>query len=256
MTTKTIDVAIDGAFGLLTSTISFLNPSLGIVAMAASPALAEQVKIWLKKWVNQGKITQRECSRMMSGVDGIMDTLIYYKEHEKIREDSLLQPNEDGFCDADDIFEFVLNHIKQDSERKKSYFCGIFIGSIPYAIDLDYDNLIQYGRIVSQLSYRELCILRNLHVAFKDMGVSFAEAEKYVKVKEDTKASELLSDILHLRNLGLVNTLAPYNVGDNIGVVAISFSGIRLFKLMRLNILDSDDVNKSLGDMLRITKYL
>lgn len=41
---KTIDVVIDGTFGLVTSTISILRPSLGILAMALSPALSEKVK--------------------------------------------------------------------------------------------------------------------------------------------------------------------------------------------------------------------
>jgi hypothetical protein len=65
---KTLDVTIDGSSGLVTSTISFFSLSIGIIAIALSPALAEKVKDWLKRWVNQGKITPKECSRMMDSV--------------------------------------------------------------------------------------------------------------------------------------------------------------------------------------------
>lgn len=253
---KTIDITVDGAFGLLTSTISFLSPSLGIAAIAAAPALAEKLKEWLKSLVKQGKITQRECLRMTDGIDGMTETLSVFKDKETLRNDSLFKCNNDGFCDADDIFELILNQIKQDSEKKKAFYCGNFIGNIPYAYDLNYSNLIQYSRTISQLSYSEFCILRVFHISYKDKGVSFSKAEKYVKTNEDTEACELLSEILHLRNLGLLHSIPPYQLGENVGNVIISMSGIRLSELMRLNVLDVNDVNKSLGILQKMTKYM
>lgn len=240
-----IGAAIDGSLGLLTSTISFLSPSLGIAAVAAAPTLSEKLKEWLNKWVDEGKITPRECSRMTDGINGMSDTLLESGKHGKIRHDSLFETNSEGFCDGDDIFEQMINHIKQDSERKKAYFCGNFIGSIPYADDLNYSNLMQYSRTISQLSYSELCLICIFYIHYKNCGASFSKAEKQVANYGDPARSQLLAEVLHLRNLGVLLNFPPYNVGDNIGSVGITNYGIRLYELMRLNILDNNDITKT-----------
>ncbi|MBO4893109.1 MAG: hypothetical protein J5502_10940 [Prevotella sp.] len=248
---KTIGIAVDGAFGLVTSTISFLSPSLGIAAVAIAPAVTEKIKDWLKRLVKEEKITSRECSRMTDGINGITETILSFKD-KAARNDELLKCNDDGFCDADDVFELMINHIKQDSEKKKAYYCGNFIGSIPYATDLRYSHLMQYARTISQLSYSELCLIRIFYTSFKDRGINFSKAEQHLKKNEDIGASELLADILHMRNLGLLHNVVPHNLGDNVGTVMISFSGKRLYKLMRLNLLDDDDVNNSMRILLKI----
>lgn len=242
---KTIGAAIDGSLGLLTSTISFLSPSLGIAAVAAAPTLSEKLKEWLNKWLDEGKITPRECSRMTDGINGMSDTLLESQKIGNIRHDSLFETNSEGFCDGDDIFEQMINHIKQDSDRKKAYFCGNFIGSIPYADDLNYSNLMQYSRTICQLSYSELCIISNFYSHYRNTGASFSKAEKQVDNFDDPEKSFLLGEVLHLRNLGILNSLPPYNLDDNIGNVRISYYGIRLYELMRLNILDNNDITMS-----------
>lgn len=240
---KTIEVATDCVFGLMTSTISIMSPALGIVAIASSPILSENIKSWLKRFVKQGKITEREFSRLSDGLDGMSDTLNFYKEKDSLRTDSLLNTNKDGFCDADDIFESMINHINQDSEKKKASFCGNFIGSLPYTKDLSYSNLMQYSRIISQLSYSELCLINIFCSKLKNKNVCFLRAEQYVKQHENPIAAEILIDILHMRGMGLIQNVPPYNLGANVDNVVLSLSGERLYNLMRLNLLDSIDVD-------------
>lgn len=253
---ETINVAVDGLMGIATATISLLRPTLSIPAMAIQPALALHLKKFLHKLVEQEKITPRECSRMEKGIDGMVDTIQEYSQSTNIRTDDILQPDADGFSKADDLFESMINHIKQDSESRKAWFYGNFVGSIPFSSDLSYSNLTQYAKIISQLTYTELCLLNNFCRNYKDKSVDFGKAELYVKQTEDPNASELLSEIIHMRNLCLLNSHPPYNQGEIIGKVSLSFSGERLYKLMRLNLLNSKDTNKTLGDLWRITKYL
>lgn len=253
---KVIDTAVDCFFGLATSTISVLRPSLGIVAIATSPILAERVKEWLKQWVNEGEMTSREYSRLSDGIDSMAETLQHNREATDIRTDDLVKTNNDGFCDADDVFEMMLNQIKQDSEKKKAHFSGNFIGNILYAKDLDYSELMQYGRVIGQISYSEMCLIRNFYSQYKDRIVSFTNAERYIKRNDDPAAGKILSEVLHLRNLGLLHNSPPFNMGENIGNVMLSFYGIRLYDLLRLNLLDANDVNKSLGDLWRVTRYM
>lgn len=241
---KTIEIATDGFFGLITTTVSILNPSLGIAAMAITPTLSEALKGWLKNLIADNKITRREYNRLAMGFDGMVDTLNYYHVNETPRTDDLLNKNDDGFCEADEIFEKMINQIKQDTDRKKAYFCGNFIGSLPYAKDLVYSNLMQYCRIISQLSYSELCLLEILNSKLNNKNVSFYDAEQYIKQHEDLVAIEILSDVLHLRNIGLIHNVPPYNLGANIDNIILSFSGKHLCKLMRLNLLDFNDIEK------------
>lgn len=253
---KVIDTAVDCFFGLATSTISVLRPSLGIVAMATSPILAERVKEWLRQWVNEGKMTSREYSRLADGIDSMAETLQHNCEASNIRTDDLVKSKSDGFCNADDVFEMMLNQIKQDSEKKKAHFSGNFIGNILYAKDLDYSELMQYGRVIGQISYSEMCLIRNFHSNYKDKTVSFTNAEIYIKQHEDPAKSKVLSEVLHLRNLGLLNNMPPFNLGENVGNVRLSFYGIRLYELLRLDLLDINDVNKSLGILWEMTRYM
>lgn len=251
---KTLAFYTDGFLGMVTSTISFINPALGIAAMAVSPAVSMVIKEWLFKLVDNGSITQREFSRLNEGLEGIIDTLKDKSSTQTIRKDSLLKTNENGFCDADDIFESMLNQIKIDSEKKKAYFYGNFVGSIPYASDLNYSNLMQYCHIIGKLSFSEICLLHNFYKYHRDKSVDFGKAELQVKRGEDPDASEILADILHLLNLGLLIKRAPYNSGELIGKVSLSFSGIRLYSLMRLHLLDIKDTNKTLRVLWSMTK--
>jgi hypothetical protein len=250
---KAIDTAVDGFFGLATSTISFLRPSLGIVAIAMSPVLAEKAKEWLKSWVNQGKITSREYNRLSDGLDGMSETLKLKKISDSIRDDELFLSHADGFCDADDIFEMMLNQIKQDSEKKKAHFSGNFIGNIPFVKDLGYSELMQYSRVIGQISYSEMCLIQIFYSHYKNKSVSFTHAETLVKQNEDPSVDKVLSEVLHLRNLGLLHNVPPYSLGENIGRVMLSFYGKRLYELLRLDLLDNDDVNKSLEVLRKIT---
>lgn len=251
---KTIDTAVDSFLGIATSTISVLRPSLGIVAMAVSPILAVKVKEWLKNLVNQGCVTPREFDRLSEGLDSMTETMQLNKDNEEIRKDDITDPHTDGFCDADDIFELMLNQIKQDSEKKKAHFSGNFIGNILFAKDLDYSELMQYGRLIGQLSYSEMCLINIFHSYYKDKKISFSNAESYVKHIDDPEVGKILSEVLHLRNLGLLHNMPPYTLGENIGNVMLSFYGVRLYELLRLNLLDINDVNKSHEAILKIIK--
>ena len=222
--------------------------------MAVQPALSIQLKKFCYHLAGINQITQRECSRLEEGIDGMTETLQDNMRSSKLRSDDLLRQNSDGFCDADDIFEDLINSIKRDSEKKKAKFCGNFIGNIPYSSDQNYSNLMQYSKVISQLTYTELCLLNNFYKNYKDKSVDFGKAEKYVKRTEDPNANELLAEIIHMQNLGLLRNHAPYNLGEIIGKVSLSFYGERLYTLMRLNLLDIKDTNKTLGELWKVTK--
>lgn len=253
---EAIDAYVDGGLGIVTATISLIKPTLSIAALAVQPALSIQLKKFLYHLAGINQITQREFSRLEQGIDGMTETLQENMRNGELRTDYLLQQNSDGYCDADDIFEDLINNIKQDSEKDKARFCGNFIGNIPYSTDLDYSNLMQYSKVISQITYRELCLLHNFYKNYKDKSVDFGKAEKYVKRTEDLTANELLSEILHMLHLGLLNTHPPYNLGEIIGKVSLSFYGERLYKLMRLNLLDTKDTNMTLGILWKFTKHL
>lgn len=253
---EAIDSYIDGGFGVISTAITIANPAMGILAVALQPALTIKLKKWLHKLVDEGKMPQRECLRLEKGIDGMAETLKENSQTEQLRTDSLLQQKADRYCDADDIFEEMINCIKRDSESKKAKFCGNFIGNIPYSSDLSYSNLMQYSKIISQLSYAELCLLNNFYRNYKNKTIDFGKAELYIKRTEDPKANEILSEINHMRNLGILSSHPPYNPGEIIGKVSLSFYGERLYKLMRLHLLDSKDTCETLGGIQRITKYL
>lgn len=238
-----IEAYVDGGLGIMSASLSLVNPAFGMIAIGAQPMLAKSIKNCLKKMVGNG-ITNREYARLDKALDGMSDSIEENLKEKLTLNSNVLQKNGDGFTDADDLFEEMLKQIKNESESKKSYFCGIFIGNIPYSGNLSCSNLMQYEKIISQLSYSQLCLLRALSIS-KETGVNnCGGADNYVRTNPSPDILEVYSELLFLKSLGLLRKIPPYSLNSELGRVEISEFGINLCKLMRLHLLDEADVSK------------
>lgn len=54
----------------------------------------------------------------------------------------------------------------------------------------------------------------------------------------------LFHQLLHLRNLGILITLPPFNVGTSLGNVRISILGMRLYEMMELDLIPEEDLSR------------
>ena len=237
---------IDGGLNIMSASLSLVNPAFGMIAIGAQPLLAKKLKQFLSSMVNKS-ITKREFTRLDKAIDG-MTTSIEANLNDKMPLNNLvMQQKEDGFTDADDLFEEMLRQIKNETESKKSYFCGIFIGNIPYSGNLSSSNLLQYEKIISQLSYSHLCLLKVLD-NLKGSGQNrCGRADSYVLSNPIPDVLEVYSELMQLKTFGLVKCVPPFNLGAQLGNIEISDFGVNLCKLMRLNLLEKEDVSKTLS---------
>lgn len=238
-----IDAYVDGGLSIMTASISLVNPAFGMIAIGAQPMLAKKIKQGFANMIGKG-ITKREYARLDKALDGMTDSIESNIKEEQPLNSSLLQKNEDGFTDADDLFEEMLKQIKNESENKKAYFCGVFIGNIPYSGNLSYTNLMQYEKIISQLSYSHLCLLWALLTSKEKGDNDCGNADSYVLSNPSPDILEVYSELLHLKSLGLLRSVPPYTLGTDLGRVKISDFGVNLCNLMRLHLLDEKDVSK------------
>lgn len=238
-----IDAYVDGGLSIMTASISLVNPAFGMIAIGAQPMLAKKIKQGFANMIGKG-ITKREYVRLDKALDGMTDSIESNIKEKQPLNSNVLQINEDGFTDADDLFEEMLKQIKNESESKKAYFCGIFIGNIPYSDNLSCSNLMQYEKIISQLSYSHLCLLRAFSNPKISNGNNCGGADNYVRTNPTPDILEVYSELLLLKSLGLLRGVPPYSLGTQLGKVEISDFGTNLCKLMRLHLLDENDVSR------------
>jgi hypothetical protein len=245
---KDVEAYVDGGLNIMSASLSLVDPAYGMIAMALQPAISIKLKDWFRGMINKG-LTKREFDRLDKAIDGMASTIEENQKENRRTNQVLLSPDTEGFSSADDIFEVVLKQIKNDSDRRKTFFTGCFLGNVSFANQLSYSNLMQYERIISQLTYSHLCVLYVLS-EFKSGSLGNKKcngADIYARSHSDPDTSEVYSELLFLKTLGLVRSIPPYNLGAQVGSVEISDLGIRLCELMRLNLLEKEDVNKSLS---------
>ena len=79
----------------------------------------------------------------------------------------------------EDILESTFKNAINDYEDEKSKFYGYFIGNLPFASEIGYSYSFTIQRIIRNLSYKELCIIRY----FNDNGV--LKLQKFDSFKND-----------------------------------------------------------------------
>lgn len=165
------------------------------------------------------------------------------------RTDNLFIEGIDENSKVEDILESTLKNALNDYEDEKSKFYGYFIGNLPFASEIDYSYSFTIQRIIRNISYKELCIIRY----FKDNGtLKLQNFDSFNNDGQNIEKNELAFYFKDLLSLGVIHKAKPMNVQYELDNMKLSPLGDNICKLLNLQEIDRKEI-ESIGTI--ITKY-
>ena len=149
----------------------------------------------------------------------------------------------------EDILEATFKEAIADCEAKKSKFYGNFIGNLPFAPQIDYSYSFTIQRIIRNLSYKELCIIRY----FKDNGVlKLQNFDSFKNNGLNVEKNELSFYFKDLLSLGVIHKAPPMNMQYELDNMKLSPLGNDICTLLNLQEMAINEI-ESIGAI--ITKH-
>ena len=192
-------------------------------------------------------LTKKEMQRMGISYAYSIATIKYNKENNKdFRQDKLFVEDCSENSEVEDIIEAVMKNVIVDSEANKARFYGCFIGNLPFAPQIDYSYSFTIQRIIKNLSYKELCIVRY----FKDKGVLKLQSfDSFNNDGQNIKKNELAFYFKDLLSLGVIHKAKPMNMQYELDNMKLSPLGNDIYTLLSLEQIEDVDIN-SVGTII------
>jgi len=235
-----ISESISAAF---CSALSTISNDVAFVALssAVQPVLAKMIKVPLDIVLHYKDLwSSREKRRFVCASKSMLKKLDDNSlKVEAIKNDLFHDQNQTEHEDLDSAVEAIFQNIISDSETKKSKLYGNFLGNIPYQVGLDYSMILHINRLVRNLTYEQLCVLKWVHNLGKIQG------EKLIKnYSSEALATILFYELKELKQFGLLSPLPPIRVGAEVDNVELSIMGKTIYELLDLESLDDDMISR------------
>lgn len=165
------------------------------------------------------------------------------------RTDNLFIEGVDENSKVEDILESTLKNAINDYEDEKSKFYGYFIGNLPFASEIGYSYSFTIQRIIKNLSYKELCIIRY----FKNNGI--LKLQNFDSFKNDglnIEKNEMAFYFKNLLSLGVIHKSPPMTMHFELDNMKLSPLGDNIYTLLNLQEIDRKEI-ELIGSV--ITKY-
>ena len=165
------------------------------------------------------------------------------------RTDNLFIEGVDENSKVEDILESTLKNAINDYEDEKSKFYGYFIGNLPFASEIGYSYSFTIQRIIKNLSYKELCIIRY----FKNNGI--LKLQNFDSFKNDglnIEKNEMAFYFKNLLSLGVIHKSPPMTMHFELDNMKLSPIGNNIYTLLNLQEIDRKEIDL-IGNV--ITKY-
>lgn len=165
------------------------------------------------------------------------------------RTDNLFIEGVDENSKVEDILESTFKNAINDYEDEKSKFYGYFIGNLPFASEIGYSYSFTIQRIIKNLSYKELCIIRY----FKNNGI--LKLQNFDSFKNDglnIEKNEMAFYFKNLLSLGVIHKSPPMTMHFELDNMKLSPLGNNIYTLLNLQEIDRKEI-ELIGNV--ITKY-
>ena len=165
------------------------------------------------------------------------------------RTDNLFIEGVDENSKVEDILESTLKNAINDYEDEKSKFYGYFIGNLPFASEIGYSYSFTIQRIIKNLSYKELCIIRY----FKNNGI--LKLQNFDSFKNDglnIEKNEMAFYYKNLLSLGVIHKSPPMTMHFELDNMKLSPLGNNIYTLLNLQEIDRKEI-ELIGSV--ITKF-
>lgn len=165
------------------------------------------------------------------------------------RTDNLFVEGVDENSKVEDILESTLKNAINDYEDEKSKFYGYFIGNLPFASEIGYSYSFTIQRIIKNLSYKELCIIRY----FKNNGIlKLQNFDSFNNDGQNIEKNELAFYFKDLLSLGVIHKAKPMSMQYELDNMKLSPLGDNIYTLLNLQEIDRKEI-ELIGSV--ITKY-
>ena len=165
------------------------------------------------------------------------------------RTDNLFIEGVDENSKVEDILESTFKNAINDYEDEKSKFYGYFIGNLPFASEIGYSYSFTIQRIIKNLSYKELCIIRY----FKNNGI--LKLQNFDSFKNDglnIEKNEMAFYYKNLLSLGVIHKSPPMTMHFELDNMKLSPLGNNIYTLLNLQEIDRKEI-ELIGSV--ITKF-
>ncbi len=253
MEDKIINIISNTLSASATAIIPLVNRDsiVPVFAAALQPMLSEVI-ISTYKQLFKKDIGENACKRLgfsyIKATDRANENL---RKGINLRKDNFF---EEGvvYSKAKEIIEGITCCIIDDSDYRKSFFLGNFIGNIgfeKFEMDQEYARFLL--NITKSLSYRQLCLIA-YYKKYESLDVS--KWAKYFE-NESTNANglDLYTEILQLKSLNLIKRKGIVSLGSDLQDSELSRSGDILYEVLSLDEIDNEDIN-NLSTIITIIK--
>lgn len=225
------------------------TPAATMFVAILPPLLKEAFDTIIPDIFHKG-ITKRELERLgisyKAAIDKINENV---KNGIELRTDNLFVRSDNSYSEADDILEAILKDSMNDTEKKKAEFYGYFFGNLAFCPEINYSNAIILQKIISQLSYSHLCLIKYIHV--KDSLNANAWKNK-INQTENIRSMEIYHILKDIVGFDLTMQVPPITLGEEIGTIRLSCLGEAIYKLMDLNKVNGKEFEEISSIILKI----
>lgn len=145
---------------------------------------------------------------------------------------------------ASELVESIMKNAIDDTDILKSICYGRLLQNIPIDNGCSDSALAELSRIVRQISYKELCVIR----VFSTLDHFDSDnIDVYMRNNQDVDANIMVSNLIHLKSLGVFITIPQYKMGAMVGNIKLSSVGEFIFKMLELENIPERDLIEQLN---------
>lgn len=228
---------------LITSAASFgfnLPPDVMTTIASFAPSLERCIHHALS-FLSPKRFSEVECVRLGLCYSEIAKVVkLNHSAGLQVSMPELLEQKE-GYSNIDEVIEALFRTALNDAQTIKSKIYGSFIGNVAFQVKYDSTQVYHLLRIVSGLSYYELCLVSALS-SFSEKNYYLIEQEAFREKEDNSEVAELFVALLHIMNLGLFRRVKPFYLGRTLDSHELSFVARDLCHLSGLELLKKEDV--------------
>ena len=167
----------------------------------------------------------------------------------KLRDDGFFEESNDRQSDAEEIFDGVLLHSKNEHEEKKIKHLGIFYAKIAYSPGVSKSEANHLLNLSNSLTYRKMCILSILMKI--NSGENLGLLDRNYRGREEPIPYEtvsLLQEIVELHSQGLIAEIMSdkgYTINSGWSDITPNSQGLRPLGFRLATLLGVDQIPRS-----------
>lgn len=179
-----------------------VSAAIGDIAGITTGAISVIGQMGLDRFITPF-ISKRQTVRLFAwgiqAAEGITQRL---ENGEKYREDGFFEKTPTDRCQRDEVVESTLKKVMETTEEPKIKFMANLTENVHFDSELDLDAYRRILKILDDLSYRQLCIIKLF------MNADYIDLDSLGK-NVTPNLSSILTDCFELRDQGFIHSNSP-----------------------------------------------